>query len=240
MKEISTVILCGGKGLRFRPLSNNIPKPMAMIGDFPLLVHIMMIYSSFGFNNFILCLGYLGDQIINYFSKNSKLIEHNKWTIEFVDTGINTETGSRIKKIESYINTDNFFVTYGDGISDLNLIELLKYHICNNRIATITLVKPRSKYGTVKTDKKNIITSFIEKPPLKDWINGGFFVFRNDIFKYLNENNCILEKGTFNKLVKIRELKGFKHKGFWACMDTYKDYIYLNEIYNENENFEKI
>lgn len=240
MKEIKTVILCGGKGLRFKPFSNNIPKPMALIGKYPILVHIMKFYSSFGINKFILCLGYLGNKIIKYFSENKKLIEKYKWNIEFIDTGKDTETGSRIKKIERYIDTNNFFVTYGDGVSDLNLHDLFRYHINRDKIGTITLVKPRSNFGIVKLDQNCVITSFIEKPILKDWINGGFFVFKKDVLKYMQEEKCILEKDTFPKLAQIRELNGFKHNGFWACMDTYKDYIYLTEIYRKNNGFNNV
>lgn len=240
MKEIKTVILCGGKGLRFKPFSDNIPKPMAIVGKSPILVHIMKYFSSYGFNKFVLCLGYLGYKINEYFSKNKKLIGKYKWNIELVDTGEDTETGSRIKKIERYIDANNFFVTYGDGLSDQNLENLLRSHIKINKIGTITLVKPRSNFGIVKVDKKGVITSFIEKPVYKNWVNGGFFVFKKDLFKYLQEKNCVLEKDTLPNLSQIRELYGFKHNGFWACMDTYKDYIYLNELYNNSIIFKKI
>ena len=224
---MKTVILCGGKSIRMGVDSP--PKALIKIGKKPILWHIMRYYSSYGFRDFIICLGYKGNYIRKYF-KGSK-----EFNINFVDTGLETNTGGRIKKIERYINEENFFATYGDGLSDLDLKRLYRFHLEHKKVATITAVKPRSQFGIMSIDPKTeLVEQFEEKPILDYWVNGGFFVFSRDVFKYLREDD-ILEKETFSRLLAKNSICAFKHRGFWMCMDTYKDNQKLNEIWNKGE-----
>ncbi len=226
--RMKTIILCGGMGTRLRELTQSIPKPLVEIGGKPILWHIMKIYSHYGFNDFILCLGYKGELIREYFKDNKEI----QWNIIFEDTGINTNTGGRIKKIEHRIHEEMFFATYGDGLASINLNELIDFHKSKNTTATITCVNPLSQFGIVEIDEQEKITRFKEKPPLSQWINGGFFVFNKDIFKYLTEND-VLEKAPFEKLAVEKEISAYKFKGFWSCMDTYKDTQTLNELWQK-------
>lgn len=227
-RNTAVVILCGGKGIRMGEMSRLAPKPMVRVGDKPILWHVMKTYSYFGFNNFILCLGYKANKIKEYFG------DDREWNITFADTGLNANTGERIKRIEQHINDEIFFVTYADGLSDININDLLEYHEKQDKIATITVVKPRSPFGMVNLDSHNLITSFAEKPILDLWINGGFFVFNRDIFRYINTGDA-LEKEVFDRLVKAKQLSAYKHNGFWKCMDTYKDNLELNEMWGSDK-----
>jgi len=222
---MKTVILCGGKGTRMGRDLEGLPKALITVGDKPIIWHIMKYYSYFGFNEFILCLGYKKDSIIEHFRKC------NEFKIKFADTGAETNTGERLKRVQKYIDSDLFFTTYGDGLSNVNLRSLLKFHQAHKKIATITVVKPRSTFGVVSVNAKSgLVTHFEEKPFLDHWINGGFFVFDRAIFKYLR-NGDILERDSFGRLVKEKELVASKHHGFWECMDTYKDNLRLNELW---------
>jgi len=227
-RNITVVILCGGKGLRMSELTESMPKPLVRIGDKPILWHIMKTYAHYGFNNFVLCLGYKANQIENYFADN------REWNITFTDTGLNTNTGGRIKRIEQHINNSPFCVTYADGLADINLNDLLGFHKQHNEIATITTVRPRSPFGILELDHNSRVTSFAEKPVLDHWINGGFFVFDMDIFSYIKENDT-LEEEVFERLVQDKQISAYKHRGFWKCMDTYKDNLELNEMYTSNK-----
>ncbi len=219
------VILCGGKGTRMGKDLEGLPKALITIGDKPILWHIMKCYAYFGFNDFVLCLGHKGQDIVKYF-KNS-----HEFKIRFVDTGLETNTGGRIKKIERYIDSDIFFATYGDGLSDVNINSLLRFHKKHKRVATLTAASPRSTFGIIGIDSKSsAITHFEEKPLLDRWINGGFFVFNKEVFKYIKEND-ILERDSFARLVKDKESVAYKHHGFWECMDTYKDNLALNQLW---------
>lgn len=246
------VILCGGIGTRLKEETEYKPKPLVEIGGLPILYHIMKIYSHYCFKDFILCLGYKGNMIRDYllkheyytkdftFNLKNKNIEiHNKeeendLSITFVDTGSETNTGGRIKRIEKYINTENFLATYGDGVADINIKNLYQYHLNHGRIATLTGLRPTSKYGIVEINNKDIITTFKEKPQMKEWISGGFFVFNRKIFDYLDEN-CVLEREPFQRLAQEGQFGVFRHNGFWGCMDTYKDAMWLNELWVNNE-----
>jgi len=250
---MKVVILCGGEGTRLREYTESIPKPLVEIGGKPILWHIMKSYSHFGFNDFILCLGYKGELIKRYFMDykswknrdftlkvgNSKTdIEYHdndkeEWNISCVDTGDATNTGGRIKKIEKYIEDDMFFVTYGDGLADIDLNKLLDFHKKKGKLATITCVNPLSQFGVMEI-KDELITEFKEKPPLNQWINGGFFVFNKKVFEFIGEND-VLEKDPFEKLAKKKEISAFKTKGFWECMDTYKDTQVLNTLWKKNK-----
>jgi len=246
------VILCGGMGTRLREETEIKPKPMVEIGGMPIIWHIMKTYSKYKFNDFILCLGYKGEMIKEYFYhydifSNDFTIEiglkkiniyprHSKenWKITMVDTGSNTMTGSRIKRIEKYIKEDIFMVTYGDGVTDLNINNLLKYHIKHGKIGTVTGVSPPSRYGELIIDKDQVL-SFKEKPRSNESsINGGYFIFNRKFFKYLDDDpNCILEREPLERLAQDGELKVYRHKGFWQCMDTYRDFKYLNELWEK-------
>lgn len=227
---MQVVILCGGKGERLREHTEAIPKPLVEIGGKPILQHIMRTYSYYGYNDFILCLGYKGDKIREYFNQNN----NETWNIEFVDTGLDTNTGGRIKKIEKYIETDNFLATYADGLSDINIKELIEYHKKHGKIATMTCTYLRSNFGIVSINNDNVVVGFKEKPFVNMWMNGGFFIFNKKIFNYLEENS-ILEGHPMEQLAKDRELVAFKHKGFWEGMDTYKDTRMLNEAFNKGK-----
>ena len=252
---MKVVILAGGLGSRLGSLTSNIPKPMIMIKDKPIIYHIMETYSSYGFNDFIIALGYKGDIIKEYFknfySKNNDLqinLSTNKvkylnkinknWEIKLIDTGEDSLTGTRLKKLYVYLkNEKNFMLTYGDGLSNVNLKQLLKFHKENKKIATLTAVRPPARYGELSING-NLVQSFKEKKQLnRGWINGGYFVFNSKIFDYLDMNkNIMLEKDPIDKLVKVNQLNAFKHEDYWQCLDTPRDYENLNKI-NEAEIF---
>ena len=227
-KNMPVVILCGGKGARINSCTTGIPKALITIGDEPIILHIMKIYIHYGFNNFIFCLGYLGDKIKKHFKKCK---DNN---IEFVDTGLETNTGGRIKQIEKYIKTKRFMVTYGDGLADINISSLLSFHDSMKRIVTLTTVRPLLPFGIVDFDENKSVFNFQEKPVLNYWINGGFFVFNKDIFEYIGDND-ILEKDVFSRLVDIGQLVAYQHHGFWKCMDTYKDNAEFNNIWESGQ-----
>jgi len=222
---MQAVILCGGKGTRLREYTENIPKPLVEIGGKPILWHILKIYASFGFKEFILCLGYKGEAIKEYFKGKTE------WNIIFADTGIDTNTGGRIKRIEKYIDGDIFFATYSDGLANINLTDLLAFHKNKKNVVTITAVNPLSQFGILEIDDECNIINFKEKPLLNQWINGGFFVFNRQIFDYIGDND-ILEKMPFERLAQERKISSYKFNGFWMCMDTYKDTQILNEMWD--------
>jgi len=227
---MQVVILCGGKGERLREHTETIPKPLVEIGGKPILWHIMKIYSHYGYNDFILCLGYKGEKIKNYFNQNY----NEKWKIEFIDTGPDTNTGGRIKKIERYIKTEEFLATYADGISDINIKELIEHHNKSGKIATMTCVNLRSNFGIVNVNNDNVVEGFKEKPFLDMLINAGFFVFNKKIFNYLDENS-ILEGKPMENLAKDKQLGAYKYNGFWEGMDTYKDTRMLNDTFDKGQ-----
>lgn len=227
---MQVVILCGGKGERLREHTEIIPKPLVEIGGKPILWHIMKIYSHYGYNDFILCLGYKGGKIKEYFDQNNS----ENWNLKFADTGLDTNTGGRIKKIEKYIEAGNFLATYGDGVSDINIKKLIRYHEKKAKIATMTCTVLQSNFGIVEIDGSNMAVGFGEKPFVNIWINGGFFVFNRRIFDYLEEDS-VLEGQPLEKLAKDRELAVYKYRGFWECMDTYKDTRRLNEFFNSGK-----
>lgn len=251
-KKIPVVILAGGLGTRLREETEYKPKPMVEIGGYPILWHIMKIYSFYGFNNFIICAGYKKTSILDYFlnfhfrnndieiylksEESIQILNENletNWNIKIVDTGENTNTGGRLKKVEKYIDSDSFLCTYGDGLADLDLNSLLSFHKENPTIATLTSVKPPSRFGILNIDQNGYVENFTEKPPGDSWVNGGFFVFEKSIFNYLDENS-ILEQAPLKSLAIERELKAFKHSGFWQPMDTYREFQILNNLWNSN------
>lgn len=227
--EIPVVILCGGKGTRLREKTQIIPKPLVKIGAKPILWHIMKIYSAYGFNNFILPIGYKGEIIKEYFYKYQNL-PRKKWSITIVDTGQEAMTGARIKRIEKFINNDIFMLTYGDGVAGIDLNRLLSHHLRYNKIATVTAVRPPARFGELLI-KSGVATGFHEKPQTShSYINGGFFVLNKKIFKFLdNRENLSFEYDVLEKLAKDKELAAFCHNGYWQCMDTLRDVETLNK-----------
>lgn len=224
------VILCGGRGMRLGEHGINVPKALIDIGGKPMLWHLLKYYAYFGLKDFVLCLGYLGSEIQSYFEKNPA-----DWKITFANTGLDTNTGGRVKAIQNLIGDDKeFCVTYGDGLANVDLPALIAFHRSHHKIATLTAVNPRSQFGVLKLDAENSVTEFQEKPLLKEWINGGFFVFNRRIFDYLNDDS-ILEREPFEQLASEREVMAFKHSGFWKCLDTYKDNLEFNQLWDDNE-----
>lgn len=223
------VILAGGLGTRIMEKTKTIPKPMIKIGNNPIIWHIMKYYSFFGINNFIICLGYKGDII------KKKLKIEKKWNIKFINTGLHTMTGGRLKRVEKYIKNENFCFTYGDGLSDLNISKEIKYHLKHKKIVTIGAVKPPGRFGCLDIKKNNLIKKFVEKP-LGDnsWINGGFFIVNKKALKFIQNNKIKWEEEPLIKLTKIKQVMAFKHKGFWHPMDTLRDNQYLNKLWKKN------
>lgn len=234
LMDIPVVILCGGKGVRIGHLTKNLPKPLVTVGRKPILWHVMKIYSSQGFNNFILCLGFQGNKIRRYFENHNT----DNWNIQFVDTGVESAKSERLRQIKSFIDGDSFFLAYGDDVADVDLHKLLKFHRNMGLIATITVVKMISEFGLVKLGKKNIIAAFQEKPLLDKWMNGGFMVMNKEVFSYLSAGE--LEKEVFGKLVERKQICAYKHPGNWRAMNTLKDNIALNTIWNTGNAFWKI
>ena len=238
---MKTVILCGGRGTRLGEHGATVPKALINSGDTPIIRHILKIYSHYGINEFVLCLGFLGDEIRRHFIEKESTIPDSTETIatenlkiRFAETGVDTNTGGRLKRIEKYLVDEDFFcVTYGDGLSDINIEKLIEFHKSHRKIATLSAVHPYSNFGLIKLDGENAVTEFQEKPKLKEWVNGGFFVFNREIFDYLDDNS-ILEREPLEKLAQERQLMAFQHNGFWKCMDTYKDNIEFNELWTEN------
>jgi glucose-1-phosphate cytidylyltransferase len=230
---LKVVIFCGGLGSRLSEETKIKPKPMVKIGKEPILIHIMKIYSRYGFNDFILALGYKKNIIIDYFKKNKK----KKWNVELIDTGQNTLTANRLLKLKEYLKKENeFFLTYGDGITDVNIKKLLKYHKEKKKIATITAVRPPARFGELKINKNGSVISFEEKNQINlGWINGGFFVLNTKIFDYLPKSQCMLEREPMIKLTNKKQITAFQHEGFWQCMDTLRDKELLNKIWKSGK-----
>ena len=223
--NIPLVILAGGRGTRISEYTKIIPKPMIKIGRIPIIQHIIDYYKSFGVENIYIASGYKSHIIRKYFHKNKN--------ITVIDTGLKTLTGGRIKRLENIID-GKFFLTYGDGLSNVNITYLIKSHEKSNKIATVTAVHPVARFGEIKL-KNNLPISFNEKPQVKnDWINGGFFIFEQSIFQYLKNDNTVLETSPMHKLVNDNQLNVYKHQGFWQCMDTVRDKELLDKIYKSN------
>ena len=228
-EKMHAVILCGGMGLRLREETDRVPKPMVEVCGKPILWHIMDCYARHGFKSFILCTGYKGGAIRDYFGGGRNI--GKGWDVIVEDTGLDSQTGSRIKRVEKHITEDNFFVTYGDGLTDAPLDALLAYHRKQKTIGTLTAVHPHSKWGLIQAGTDGIVQRFVEKPVLADFINGGYFVFKREFLGLLSSDaSCVLEKEPLNALVGKRQLSMFVHEGFWHAMDTYKDYVDLNAM----------
>jgi glucose-1-phosphate cytidylyltransferase len=223
---MKVVILCGGKGTRLSEETNLRPKPLVEIGKKPILMHIMESYMKYGFNDFNLATGYLGEQV-DTFVKKSKLSE----TVRVIDTGQDTLTGGRLLRLKSYlINEKTFMLTYGDGVCNVDLKKLVEFHLSHGKIATVTAVRPPARFGVMKING-NKVEYFHEKSQTDaGWINGGYFVFNSEIFNYLKHDYSVLEESPLQQLTKEEELMAFRHEGFWQCMDTLRDKEYLDEL----------
>lgn len=221
------VILCGGQGTRLREHTQTIPKGLVEIGGRPILWHIMKLFAHHGFRDFILCLGYKGELIQQYFEAQ----RGEPWRIAFADTGERTQTGGRVLRILPLVRGERVFVTYGDGLANVDLRALLAFHRQQGRAATITCVNPESPFGVVEIDGGNRVVSYREKPRLDHWISGGFFVFERRAFQYLRGDDDILERRPFESMVTDGQVAAYRLDGFWTCMDTYKDTQRLNELW---------
>ena len=228
------VILAGGYGTRLTEETKIKPKPLVKIGSKPIIWHIMKIYSHFGINDFIVCLGYKGDLL----KKELNKIREN-WNITYVNTGLKTMTGGRIKRIKKYLKNDKYFcLSYGDGLCDVNLKKLINFHIKNKKTVTLTAVRYKNPKGVLNINKSLGVTAIKEKPT--EYINGGFFVLTNNVFKYLKDDKSIFEQVCLPKLTKTNQLLAFKHHGFWGCMDTLREKIELNKIWKSKQRAWKV
>jgi glucose-1-phosphate cytidylyltransferase len=246
---MNIVILAGGFGTRLSEYTDIIPKPMVKIGNTPMLMHIINLYSKYKYNSFFIALGYKSEFVVDFFNKVGKMQrtqDHDKLTfsltlnklnitVNLIDTGLETMTGGRIKKLSKYLKNDKFMVTYGDGLADVNINKLEKFHQSHGKLATITAVQPPARFGSLKLDGNKVL-QFREKSKLDEsWINGGFFVFEPQFLNYIDNDNTFLEREPLEKVSKINELMAFKHEGFWQCMDTKRDRDVLQKLYIDNE-----
>ncbi len=251
---MKVVIFAGGKGTRISEESHLRPKPMIEIGGKPILWHIMKMYESYGHKEFIVCLGYKGYMIkeyfLNYYYHNADVtvdLENNQvkvhknksesFTVTLVDTGLETMTAGRLKQVESYVGNEEFMLTYGDGVCDINMDDELKFHRAHGKICTMSIVQPGSRFGVIELDDNNVVQKFIEKPKEDGaWINGGFFIMKPEVFQYLHEgaDDVMWERQPLEDLASDGELVSYKHNGFWKCMDTLRDNQDLNSYWDTN------
>ena len=251
---MKTIILCGGRGMRLNEETEFRPKPLIPVGGRPILWHIMKTYAHYGFRDFLLCLGYRGDMIREYFlnyeaMSNDFTIRLGKghsvvydgahgeqdFRVTLADTGLETMTGGRIKKVEKYIDGDTFMVTYGDGVADIDIRALIEYHRQHGRLATLTAVHPFSRFGILNLDDNSAVLHFAEKPQVDEYVNAGFFVFNRPVFDYLTGDDCILEREPLERLAHEGQLMAYRHHGFFYAMDTYRDYRFLNELWDSGK-----
>lgn len=250
---MKVVILAGGLGTRLSEETIIKPKPMVEIGGKPILWHIMKIYSHYGFNEFIICLGYKGyiikEFFANYYLHNSNVtidLRENKfeihnnysepWKVTLIDTGDNTMTGGRLLRVKDYINDFPFMMTYGDGVADINILKLIEHHKSSKQIATLTAAQPIGRFGALKIDDNFKVRMFQEKPPGDgNWVNAGFFVLEKEIFDYIENESTIFESSTLKILAEQGQLKAYYHSGFWMPMDKLSDKIELEKMWNENK-----
>jgi glucose-1-phosphate cytidylyltransferase len=250
---MKVIILAGGMGTRLSEETDVRPKPMVEIGGKPILWHIMKIYAQFGYNEFIICLGYKGYVIKEYFanyflhqadvtidlSNNEMQIHHNaaeNWKITLVDTGKDTLTGGRIKRIENYVNNERFALTYGDGLGSIDIARLVEFHKKNKKLCTVTSVQPSGRFGVLAINQEEFVTSFFEKRQEDSgWINAGFFICEPGVFNYIKDDSSVWEHQPLENLARDGELMAFKHRGFWKAMDTLKDKTDFNDLWNQGK-----
>ncbi|MDB9512754.1 glucose-1-phosphate cytidylyltransferase [Kamptonema animale CS-326] len=251
---MQVVILAGGLGTRLREETEFRPKPLVDVGGHPILWHIMKIYAHYGFRDFIVCLGYRGNMIkeyfLNYEAMNNDFTiclgrqnsiryhgEHQEqdFNVTLAETGQETMTGGRVKRIEKYITDDIFMVTYGDGVADVDIAAVVDFHKSHGKLATITTVRPISRFGILNVDDLGQVQQFTEKPQLDGWVSAGYLVLNRQIFDYLGGDDCILEREPLERLAAERQLMAYRHNGFFFAMDTYREYKYLNELWDNGE-----
>jgi glucose-1-phosphate cytidylyltransferase len=248
---MKVVVLCGGSGTRLREETEFRPKPLVEIGGKPILWHIMKLYSHYDFRDFVCCLGYRGNMIkeyfLNYDAMNNdftialgggRKMDYHQTEIEkphnvtLVDAGLDAQTGTRVKRVEAYVDGDDFMVTYGDGLSNIDIADLVKFHRSHGKIATVSVATGESRFGVVTMKGDGLVTGFAEKPKTDHWINAGFFVFKRDFFRYLrNDDDCILEREPLQTVAQEGQLMAYQHDGFFYAMDTQKEHMHLNEIW---------
>ncbi len=253
-ETMKVAILCGGLGTRLREETEYRPKPMVEVGGRPILWHIMKLYAHFGFRDFILCLGYRGNTIkeyfLNYQAMNNDFSiglgdrpsieyhgahEEQDFHVTLADTGQATMTGGRLKRIEKYVREETFLMSYGDGLADVDLARLVEFHRAHGKLATVTTVRPTSRYGILELGEGGQVLSFSEKPQVDGWIHAGFCVFDRRLFDYLDGDQCILEEGPLEQLTAQRQLMAYRHEGFFYSMDTYREYCHLNELWDRGK-----
>lgn len=257
LHEIPVVILCGGKGTRLREETEFRPKPMIQVGDRPMIWHIMKTYAHYGFHNFMLCLGYKGEMIREYFfnydwNHSDVMLElgnkrvtklrnghdEEQWRLWLIDTGAETMTGGRLKRLASHLDdmgADLFLGTYGDGVCDVNVADVLAYHRSHGKLATVTAVRPASRFGEMIIED-NLVTYFQEKPQTSEgWINGGYFVLHRKVLDLIEDDDTVFEAEPLKALATMGELAVYKHDGFWQCMDTYRELELLNDLYTSGK-----
>lgn len=249
---MKVVILAGGFGTRISEESHLRPKPMIEIGEQPILWHIMKLYSAYGYNDFVICLGYKAYMIKEYFSDyflhtsdvtfdlaNNKMTVHNNfsepWKVTLVDTGLNTMTGGRLKRVQSYVGNEPFHFTYGDGVADVNINELVEFHQRHGKMATMTAIQPDGRFGVLDIDNDKILAFREKSKSDSGWINGGFMVLQPDVFDYIAGDSTVFEKQPLEELAALGQLMSYRHEGFWQCMDTQRDKQRLEELWSKNE-----
>ncbi len=253
MLQMKVVVLCGGLGTRLREETEFRPKPLVEVGGRPILWHIMKIYAHHGFRDFVLCLGYRGNMIkeyfLNYEAMNNDFTiclgqkshihydgshQEQDFRVTLADTGLDSMTGGRVKRIEKYIDEDTFMLTYGDGVTDLNLGDAVAFHKSHGRLATVTTVRPMSRYGSVAIQPDGRVNQFLEKPRSDGWVSAGFFILDRRVFDYLGVDDCIFEREPLERLATDGQLMAYQHDGFFFSMDTYREYQYLNELWSKD------
>jgi glucose-1-phosphate cytidylyltransferase len=253
---MKVVILCGGQGTRLREETEFRPKPLVSVGERPILWHIMKLFAHAGLRDFVLCLGYRGYMIKEYFlnydamSNDFTICIGKRQAVDFhdahteqefrvclADTGQETMTGGRLKRVARYLDSDTFVLTYGDGLADVDINALLSFHQAHGKLATVTTVRPTSRFGILDLDKNGRVSRFAEKPRSEDWASAGFFVFNRKVLRYLDGegDDCVLERGPLQRLCADGELMAYRHEGFFAAMDTYREYQYLNELWAKGQ-----
>lgn len=251
---MKVVILAGGLGTRLREETEYRPKPLVDVGGRPILWHIMKLYAHHGFRDFVLCLGYRGNMIKEYFlryeavnndftiwlGRQNHITYHGAhkeqdYCVTLADTGPETMTGGRVKRVAKYVDDDTFMVSYGDVVADLDIGALVDFHQAHGRLATVTTVRPISRFGIVDVDRDSKVLSFAEKPELDGWASAGFFVFSRPVFDYLGGDDCVLEKEPLERLARERQLMAYRHSGFFFAMDTYREYKYLNDLWDSGK-----
>ena len=245
---MKVVLLAGGFGTRLSEHTSIIPKPMVQIGDDPILLHIMNRYAKYGYKDFFLALGYKADVIKDYFLnfhslnndfqinlKSGEIKLHNNfskdWTVTLINTGLNTMTGGRLKRLKDYIGNERFMITYGDGVSDVNINDLLTFHKSHGKLVTMTSVRPSARFGELSIENNKVL-DFKEKPQFHNgWINGGYFIMEPDVFDYIKDDTTLLEREPLENLAKDGQLMAFQHEGFWQCMDSKRDLELLQQLW---------